>query len=219
MSPKILLLEDDELFCESLKDFLEESNFVVETAKDAKEALEKSYAKRFNLYIFDIKVPYMSGFDLLEALRRNGDATPTIFLTSLKDKESLSEGFRAGCDDYIKKPVDMDELLMRIHAMLRRGYWSEQIEFGEFTFDCVRNRLFKNNEEVFLTPKELDLLSLLIKERGKVVTHEMIVDKLWSSSEQISSGAIRVYINDIKKAIGKERITNIRGVGYRFEQE
>ncbi|WP_187648109.1 response regulator transcription factor [Nitrosophilus labii] len=218
MSFKILLLEDDKLFAETIEDFLEEENFIVSVVDDAKKALNRCYKGKYDLYIFDVKVPYMSGFDLLKELRNSGDDTPTIFITSLKEKEDLSEGFMAGADDYLKKPVDLEELLFRIKAILKRSVGEELISFGEFRFDMKRKILTKNDKEIELNPKELELLALLLKNRGKTVTKEMIFETLWNPDEIISEGALRVYINNIKKTIGKEYITNIRGVGYRFEK-
>ncbi len=218
MSYKVLLLEDDKLFAETIEDFLEEEDFKVSVVDDAEKALSRCYKGKYDLYIFDVKVPYMSGFDLLKELRSSGDDTPTIFITSLKEKEDLSLGFLSGADDYLKKPVDLDELLLRIKAVLKRSVGEEIISFDEFRFDMKRKILTKDSIEAELNPKELELLALFLKNMGKTVTKEMIYETLWSPDEIISDGSLRVYINNLKKVIGKERITNIRGVGYRFEK-
>ena len=218
MSYKVLLLEDDELFSETIKDFLEEEEFKVSVVEDAKKALNRCYKGKYDLYLFDVKVPFMSGFDLLKELRGAGDDTPTIFITSYKEKESLKEGFLSGADDYIKKPVDLDELLFRIKALLKRSVGEEIKDFDGFRFDMKRKILTKENKEIELNPKELELLALLLKNEGKTVTKEMIYEALWNPDEIISEGALRVYINNLKKTIGKDKITNIRGVGYRFEK-
>jgi len=110
MPPRILLLEDDKLFNETLQDFLEEEEYELEYALDPYTALDLAYEQNFDLYLFDVNLPYESGFDLLKKLRESGDSTPTIFITSRDDKESLREGFMVGADDYIKKPIDLDEL-------------------------------------------------------------------------------------------------------------
>ncbi|HIE35059.1 MAG TPA: response regulator transcription factor [Campylobacterales bacterium] len=218
MSYKVLLLEDDRLFAETIEDFLDEEGFRVSIVEDAKKALDRCYKGKYDLYIFDVKVPFMSGFDLLQELRKYGDDTPTIFITSLREKEDLSKGFRVGADDYLKKPVDLDELLFRIKAILKRSIGGDVLYFGEFRFDMKRKILAKDDKEVDLNPKELELLALLLKNRGKTVTKEMIYETLWSFDEYISDGALRVYINSIKKVIGKDYIKNIRGLGYRFEK-
>ena len=219
MSNKILILEDDRLFIETMQDFLEEENFSVELAYDGEEALDKSFKNRYDLYLLDVNVPYINGFDFLKELREAGDKTPAIFITSLQDKESLSNGFNSGCDDFLKKPVDLDELLFRIRAIIARYKPQvESIELDEETlFDFKNLQLQRGEESLNLSPKEAMLLKLLLQNRDKIVTKEMIEEYLWNPSENISDGAIRVYINNLKKIVGKEKIKNIRGIGYKFE--
>jgi len=214
---RVLVLEDNELLLETLEDFLENEGFEVDLARDGEEALELSYKNPYNLYLLDIKVPMINGIDLLKELREYGDNTPAIFITSSTDKESITKGYGAGCDEYIKKPFDLDELMMRIRAVLKRVNVEEIIKIDEsYTFNTKRKRLLKNGKEVKVNFKDLQLLELLLKNRGQVVTKEMIKDELWSGDEVISGGALRVYINNLKKIFGKESIENIRGLGYRF---
>ena len=118
---KILVLEDDELFASTLEDFLTDENLIVDIANDGEKCLALNYEKNYDLYIFDINVPKINGLELLEQLRKSKDNTPTIFLTSYKDKDTLQDAFIKGCDDYLKKPVDLDELLLRIKALLKRN--------------------------------------------------------------------------------------------------
>ena len=120
MSSKILLLEDDKLFNETLQDFLQEEGFSVDCVLDPYSALDLSYENNYNLYLFDVNLPYETGFELLQKLRESGDETPCIFITSRADKTSLKQGFTQGGDDYITKPIDLDELLLRVNAVLRR---------------------------------------------------------------------------------------------------
>ena len=212
---KILLLEDDKLLNETLEDFLEEENFVVHTALDPYSTLDLAYEHRFDLYLFDVNLPYESGFNLLQKLRESGDKTPTIFLTSRDDKASMIEGFKVGADDYMKKPIDLDELLLRIKAILRRQIRSDKITLGDYTLDCNAKRLYCNNKLMAVTTKAIDLLLLLITSKGEVVRVEKIASHLWHVNEDISLGGIRVYIASLKKYF-PDNIENIRGVGYRF---
>ncbi len=216
---KILILEDDTLFLESLEDFLEEENFIVHTAKDGEKVLELCYENSYDLYLFDINVPKINGIELLKQIRKNNDSTPTIYLTSYKDKEKLQEGFLSGCDDYLKKPVDLNELLLRINSLLRRsGKILEIIKLtDELSFDVKNRRVLKNNEDIFIAAKLIDLLELFIEKKNSIITKEMIIDKLWDFTQEYSEGSIRVYINNLKKLLGKEKIKNIKGVGYKFE--
>ncbi len=216
---KILVLEDDELFCETLEDFLDDEGFEVDVANDGEQCLELNFYKNYDLYIFDINVPKINGLDLLSQLRDSDDLTPTIFLTSYKDKDTLHQGFKNGCDDYIKKPVDLDELLFRIKALLKRNKKSfETIKLNsEFSFDHQNKRLLQNGKDVNLPMKVAELLQLFIEQKNQIVTKEMIASRLWSIDEEYSEGSIRVYINNIKKILGKDFILNLKGIGYKVE--
>lgn len=215
-SGSILLLEDDLLLGESLKDFLEEEGFYVILCRNGQEALNRSYEQHFDLYLLDINVPLVSGLDLLRDLREADDRTPAIFLTSHQEKSVMLEGFGRGADDYLKKPVDMDELLVRVAALLRRTKGEEALQVGDLSLDEVHKSVAYRGERLDLTVKEYCLLALMMRHAGKVVTKEMIMDELWSAAESISDGAVRVYINRLKSELGAEKIENVRGVGYRL---
>ncbi len=212
---KILLLEDDKLFNETIEDFLEEEGFEVHSVLDPYSAIELTYKSKFDLYLFDVNLPYESGFSLLKQLRNAGDKTPTIFLTSRNDKVSLTEGFNVGADDYMKKPIDLDELLLRIRALLRRQLRDEKIEIGEYVLDTQAKELHYNGEIIKVGVKAFELLMLLLKAKGEVVTMQSIEEELWSSNEEVSLGSVRVYVASLKKYF--PNIENIRGVGYRLK--
>jgi len=215
MAIRILLLEDDTLLNETLQDFLEEEGFVMECFLDPYSALDATYEKCYDLYLFDVNLPYESGFDLLQKLRASGDLTPTIFLTSREDKASLKEGFCSGGDDYMKKPIDLEELLFRIYALLRRQTRTERVKLGAYMLDIVGKNLTLDNEGVELSQKAVELLILLVEARGEVVESERIKQRLWAAGEPSSDGSLRVYITQLKKYF-PEAIVNIRGVGYRW---
>ncbi len=212
---KILLLEDDKLFNETIEDFLEEESFEVFSVLDPYSAMELTYKFKFDLYLFDVNLPYESGFTLLKQLREAGDKTPTIFLTSRNDKVSLTEGFDVGADDYMKKPIDLDELLLRIRALLRRQLRDEKIKLGEYIVNTQSKELYHNGEVIKVGVKAFELLILLLKAKGEVVTIQSIEEELWSSSEEASLGSVRVYVTTLKKYF--PNIENIRGVGYRLK--
>ena len=222
MSYNLLILEDNRLLSETLEDFLSEYGFACTLAYNGQDALKICYEERFDLYLLDVNVPYISGFEFLKELRKAGDKTPAIFVTSYNDKTSVLEGFNLGGDDYIKKPFDLDELLMRIKAVIARTKGDEESIIpinADYALNTERKRLLYRNAELDVHLKDFELLTLLVQNRGKVVTKEMIYDVLWSSSEEINEGSIRVYINNLKKIFGKESISNIRGIGYRFESQ
>ena len=215
----ILLLEDDELFASTVEDFLTEEGFEVDIASDGEECLELNFKKNYDLYIFDINVPKINGLELLEQLRTSGDNTPSIFLTSYKDKDTLHNAFLSGCDDYLKKPADLDELLLRIKALLKRN--KKQFDIiklsKSITFNPSNKRVYENEIDLNLPIKVLELMELFVENRGEIVTKEMIITKLWATSEDYSEGSIRVYINQIKKLFDKDSILNIKGIGYKIE--
>lgn len=216
---KILLLEDDTLFCETLEDFLDDEGFIVHTASDGEEALSLNFENNYDLYLLDINVPKINGLDLLKELRQSGDNTPTIYLTSYKDKETLKEGFLNGADDYLTKPVDMEELLLRINSLLKRcGKQQECIKINkDLIFNPTTKRILKDGEDLNAPVKVTQLFELCLENRQAIVTKEMIVDRLWSVGEEYSEGSIRVYINNVKKLLGSKSISNIKGVGYKIE--
>ena len=216
---KILVLEDDELFASTVEDFLTDEGFEVDIAIDGEECLELNFKKNYDLYIFDINVPKINGLELLEQLRTSGDNTPSIFLTSYKDKDTLQTAFLNGCDDYLKKPADLDELLLRIKALLKRN--KKQFDIinlsKSITFNPANKRVYENEIDLNLPIKVLELMELFVENRGEIVSKEMIISKLWSTSQEYSEGSIRVYINQIKKLFDKDAIINIKGVGYKIE--
>ena len=211
---KILILEDDKLFNDTLEDFLEEEGFETVTALDPYTALDITYEQKFDLYLFDVNLPYETGFSLLKQLRDFGDKTPTIFLTSRNDKVSLTHGFDAGADDYMKKPIDLDELFLRIKALFRRQIRSDKIQLGEYELDITNRVLTHNSKVIKLGIKTMDLLILLFNANEEVVSMQRIEEQLWHSNEEISLGSVRVYIATLKKYF--PNIENIRGVGYRL---
>ena len=213
---KILLLEDDLLFAQSLIDFLKESNFDIDLATDGEIALDKSYENHYDIYLFDINVPKLNGIDLLENLRTSGVKIPTIFLTSYKDEKTLKECFDNGCDDFLRKPFKVSELLLRINAVLKRTSRIEKIvkisPKHHFNFDS--RKIYCNNLELKYPLKVIQLLELFIENNNKTITTNEIINKLWSNAENHSEGSLRLYITRLRQIVGKDKIENIKKVGY-----
>ncbi len=213
---KILLLEDDTLFAETLVDFLEENGFFVIHCANGQSALDATFEQKFDLYLLDIAVPLIDGVTLLRELRGSNDATPAIFLTSHKDKEVLKNSYESGGDDFVTKPFDANELIFRINAVLKRANSTTLKPTNRLNHDEMHKRILYNNEEVDLSKKEYILLLLLMRHLDKTVPKELISDELWSSSQSGSDGAVRVYINRIKQILPEINIENIRGIGYKL---
>ena len=212
---KILLLEDDAILSETLMELLESEAFMVTHVDDGQKALNATFSEHFDLFLFDVNVAHLSGFELLKSLRESGDKTPTIFITALTDIASLSHGFEIGADDYIKKPFDFDELLVRIHALLRKSYHSydEKIKVGDFYFAIEKEELYHENTFVALSPSELKIIKLLFQNLNATVQKEKLLEYLGDGKE-MSEGSLRVHINKLRK-IGLP-ITTIKRVGYRL---
>lgn len=210
------MLEDDLLFADTLIDLLEENGFEVMHSPNGQNALDKTFLQKFDLYLLDINVPLIDGTTLLKELRDSSDNTPAIFLTSHKDKEILKKSFINGADDYLTKPFDIDELLLRIKALLKRVRPKDIQQIGLLSHNHTLKRIFYDNQEIELSKKEYDLLALLMQHADNTVPRELILNTLWSSAEGGSEGALRVYINRIKHLIPQIAIENIRGIGYKL---
>jgi len=213
--PKILLLEDDTVLSETLVELLIAEEFEVELVSDGEMALDTTFIKNFDLFLLDVNVPYLNGFELLKSLRDSGDTTPAIFITALTDVSSLSEGFDVGADDYIKKPFDFDELLVRINALLRKQYksYKNKLTVGRFYFNIDSNELYFDDKFLQLSPAELKIVKLLFKNIDKTVLKENILNEL-SDGREVSEGSLRVHITKLRK-IGLS-IDTIKGTGYRI---
>jgi len=217
---RIFLLEDDTNLAETVADFLEEEGFSVDVAYDGDEAEEKLYEARYDILLLDVNVPGINGFELLKEARARGVETPAIFITSLNAIENLEEGYESGADDYIRKPFALKELLLRITTLLKRNFahkGNPRIEIAPgVAFDSVGNTLYRNGEPASLQPKELALLKLFLAHPGETVAHETIYDTLWSYDETPSESALRTYIKNLRKIIGKEKIVSIKRYGYKY---
>ncbi len=213
--PKILLLEDDAILSETLVELLESEEFEVDLVNDGEKALDATFMKNYDFLLLDVNVPFLNGFELLKSLRESGDKTPAIFITALTDIASLSQGFEVGADDYIKKPFDFDELLVRINVLLRKQYKSymSKVKVDNFHFDIDSDELYSDNKFMQLSPAELKIVKLLFKNLNKTVLKEIILDEL-SDAKEASEGSLRVHMTKLRK-IGL-KIDTIKGIGYRL---
>jgi len=208
--PMILLLEDDYLLGETLIALLKEEGFSVLLAQDGEEALSLSYENTFDLYLFDINVPLINGIDLLKMLRESGDKTPAFFISAYKDIQTISKAFDSACDDYIKKPFEFDELIVRIKAHIHKK--NPLIHYGKMDYDLLEKRIFWEGKEVDLGCVEKEILDLLMRNQQQTVSKERFYDVM----EKPSDVALRVHLTKLKQRFCLH-LNNVKGIGYRLE--
>lgn len=210
MHKKILLLEDDIFLAETLYDMLTAEGYQVDLAATGNEAAELSYEKDYDLYIFDINVPELDGFELLQGLRNASDQTATIFMSAMIDIQNIAKGFELGAHDYLKKPFFPEELLIRVNAKLLSK--KEIFVYNDFTYDDANKEFKKSGKHLSLGEVQQKLFKEFYRHKGRIVDKEDLLECL----EHPSSTALRVAINKLKQTTGLP-IENVRGVGYVLE--
>ncbi len=220
MKKKLLLLEDDIALNETIVDYFESLDYSVISVYDGNSALDTIYENNFDLLLLDVNVPDINGFEILKTLREQNVTTPAIFITSLNSMLDLENGYDSGCDDYIRKPFALKELKLRVETILKREFFhnsSSKVEIDKnIYYDANSNLLSINESEIQLNNKLAKLLKLFLQNRDNIVTHETIYAALWEYGEEISESALRTYIKDLRKYLGKEKIVSIKKLGYKF---
>ena len=221
MKTKILLLEDDLNLSDTVCDYLEEKGFEVICVYDGEEALSSIYENSFDLLLLDVNVPIKNGFQVLKEIRKDGNNTPAIYITSLNSVDSLEQGYSSGCDDYIRKPFELKELLIRIQTILKREFSqkSEIVNITEtITFNSISSELKDADKEIKLNLKELKLLKFFLQHPNELLVHDRIYDYVWDYDEEYSDNSLRTYIKNLRKILGKDKIVSLKKLGYRFNQ-
>lgn len=219
MNNRIFILEDDIFLRDGLCEMLEKENYTVTSTDTCKEARKILEAESFNLIILDVMLPDGSGFDLCSELRTMGYSTPILFLTACDDEIQIVRGLDSGADDYVTKPFKLLELLSRVRALLRRNTTS-QYKSKNIVIDTNNMTVKKNNENIFVTPTEFQILSILIRNNGIIVTRETLLQNIWDSNDIfIDDNTLSVHISRLREKIGAKHITTIRGIGYRWEEQ
>ena len=216
---KILLLEDDVILNEIIEEFLLSLNYEVITAFDGNKAEELIYEENFDLLLFDVNIPNITGFELLKNIRQNNINIPTIFITSRHTADDVKIGFNSGCDDYIKKPFELSELQLRIENIkrLRQIDNHGKIKIDNDTFyNYEKKVIIRNNEEFNLSKIEAKILEYFLKNKNKTISIDEISVNNWVYDEMPESTTIRTYIKNLRKKLNEETITTLKGVGYRF---
>jgi two-component system, OmpR family, response regulator QseB len=207
----ILLLEDDLVLGETIQEMLTDAGYRTIWVQNGGDAAEKAYETSFDLYVFDINVPELNGFDLLESLREAQDETPAIFISAMTDIAAMTKGFAVGADDYLKKPFYPEELLLRIEAKFTR--MQHAIHCGDIVYDPRTQTIQKEGKVVTLGELQFLFFDMLIHNIGKTIPKERFLEVM----EHPSENGMRVALNKLKQMTQWD-IQNIRGVGYRIEK-
>lgn len=214
----VLIVEDEAGIVQFLQQGLEEEGYTVSSAADGSIAFEKIQKQNFDLILLDWMLPKMTGLELCKAIRLKNNTTPIIFLTARDTVQETIEGLKAGANDYIKKPFSFDELLERIKIHFRNQNEAVTLTLGSVTIDIVQHRVLVNDTEVAFTQREFELLTYLIKNKGKVCTRTQIIEDVWDIHFEYDTGVIDVFMNSIRKKLNlkieQDNIKTVRGVGY-----
>ena len=223
---KILIVDDEDHIRELLKFNLEKSGYNVYTANDGLEGLKLAREKQVDLILLDLMLPGMDGFEVCKEIRKDNiiSNVPIIMLTAKSEEIDKILGLELGADDYITKPFSIRELSARVKALLRRSnikYDNEVLRFGNITLNLQTREVLKNGEKLDFTLKEFEVLKLLIKNKGKILTREILLDKIWGYEYVGETRTVDVHIRHIRKKIEEDDknpiyIQTIRGVGYKF---
>jgi DNA-binding response OmpR family regulator len=224
---KILLAEDDLDFSMVLQQFLELNGFEVILAENGKKALELFTTDSFDLCLLDVMMPEMDGFTLAENIIEINPDVPFVFLTAKKLKEDKIKGLQLGADDYIVKPFEVDELILRIHNILKRSEFSlkkvpkkQNYQIGKYVFDTNRMCLEWDNQSQQLTEKEAALIDFFYQHKNQLIKREQILKAIWNTDDFFSGRSMDVYISKIRKYFQEDeriRIESIRFIGIEFK--
>ena len=213
---KILLLEDDVILQEIIEEYLIEKGYEVESFFDGEKALDAIGSNAYGLLLLDVNVPSIDGFEILSYLRDIGNTTPAIYITSLAGINDLKKGFDLGADDYLKKPFELEELNARIEHIIRIYRLQEEIEFDGIKFIPKAHQIFVNDHVIEMRQKEAQVLEYFIRNMGKIISCDEIIENVWDDENIPAHATIRTYIKNLRKMFEKEYFENIKGEGYRF---
>ena len=218
---RILLAEDDTLLGDGLRAGLRQHGFSVDWVRDGAAAERELRAQPYAAAVLDLGLPLRDGLDVLAAVRRAGITLPVLVLTARDAVPDRIRGLDLGADDYVVKPVDLDELAARLRALVRRahGQPQETLQAQGVTLDAARRCVSQAGQAVVLSTREFDLLQALMLSAGRVLSREQIEQQLYSWGQEVESNAVEVHIHHLRKKLGAGLIQTIRGVGYLLPRE
>ncbi|MBU1215404.1 MAG: response regulator transcription factor [Gammaproteobacteria bacterium] len=213
---RILLVEDDRLLGDGTRNSLGHLGFTVDWMQDGQQALDALIAEAYDAIVLDIGLPRHDGYTVLQSLRERGLHTPVLMLTARDDKLDKLKGFGLGADDYVVKPVDMEELAARLRALIRRtaGRATAHIVVGAVEIDPDSRQVWLKGEPVDLSAREFGLLELLMQNADRVMTRAQLEQSIYGWDDSTDSNTIEVFIHHLRKKLGSEFIQTLRGIGY-----
>ncbi len=218
---RILLIEDQPKLAQNIQAFLETESYQVTTSGDGALGLELALSGEFDMVILDINLPSMDGYQVCQELRTRGQQLPILMLTARDSRKDVVHGLDLGADDYLTKPFDLDELLARIRALLRRAAPAKPalLEFGNITIDTGAREVRRDHERIDLSPKEYSLLEFLARHRGEVQDRPTILEQVWGDRDDLMfSQTVDVHIAYLRRKLGKDVISTVSGKGYVIPQ-
>lgn len=217
---RILIVEDDKILAKTIEQCLA-SKYDVDHAYDGEEGILYGKQEIYDAIILDIMMPVLNGYDVLNQLRNEKIYTPVLILTAKDGISDKVKGFRYGADDYMVKPFNREELLVRIEALIRRAtgnYTENVIRFKNLTLDLNNRKVEADGKEIILQGKQFDVLEYLINSKNTIITKEQIFDKIWGFNSETTTNVIEVYASGLRKELKKigydQYLKTIRGVGY-----
>jgi two-component system alkaline phosphatase synthesis response regulator PhoP len=227
MKTRILLVEDDPALRKLLKDALPESIFIIDIAETGREGLDMIVKRKPDLILLDWNLPDLNGFEVCKYIKQNKDCAhiPIIMVTAYAELNRKVSALEVGADDYITKPFEIEELIARVKAVLRRrqgGAPEESITKSNITLNLTTYSVEVEKKPIILTAKEFDLLYVLMKNAGRILTREFLLERIWGYAVDVSTRTVDVHIRRLRKKLGTKNadlIQTFRGVGYKFKED
>ncbi len=222
---RILIVEDEPQLASALRRGLQDEQHAVDVALDGEEGLWAAEGGEYELVVLDLMLPGVSGMEICRRLRAGGFDLPILMLTARDTTEDVVAGLDAGADDYLTKPFAFEELLARVRMLLRRSTGSKGalLQVGPLEVDTTAHRVWRDHEEIALTAKEYQLLEVLVRKTGSVLSKGQLTDALWERDTEPDSNAVEVYIASLRRKIDRDRspklIHTVRGMGYVVREE
>ncbi|HMM46823.1 MAG TPA: response regulator transcription factor [Thiobacillaceae bacterium] len=213
---RVLLVEDNRLLGDGLQAGLTQAGYAVDWLRDGEAAVAALSTESFAAVVLDLGLPKRDGLSVLQWMRGRHDATPVLILTARDQLDDKVRGLDLGADDYVLKPFDLDEVAARLRALVRRAHGRHEplLTLGEIELNPAARTVVRNGELVELTPREFDLLHLLLENAGRVVTRRTLEEQLYTWQDAVDSNALEVHIHHLRKKLDNNLIRTVRGVGY-----